>query len=221
MKKEIINLFPTSIFKVKIDPLSYNKQDIINITEKNFFKNPKRNKWDKYSELYHLYEDFDNPQYENYSFDKLVKIYDKIISKFIDTIDWSKGLDYKWQIVNVTAYGQEGGYMEQHSHAFGNIAFSCIHYVSLPLDENQSETIRFFNPLVFLQYPTLLSILLQDKLVDNHNNSTYFHGKKMNFEEDDMIIFPSYLNHSVKVFPNDSDKLRIAVVMNITIEETS
>lgn len=220
MKFENINLFPTDLYKIKINPSLYSKEKIIEPIERNFKKNPKRNKWDKYSELYHLYDDFENEDYEEQPLKELVPIYDSVFKEFIDMVNWRDEIEYKWNVANVAVYGKDGGYMEEHSHAWGNIVFSAVHYLSLPENnKEQVETIRFFNPLVFLQYPTVISSILGKKLSETYENSTYFHAQKMNFQEDDMIIFPSYLNHAIKVFPNNDDKLRISIAMNVTIDE--
>ena len=58
-----IPLFPTMIYKFNIDPKLYDKQNIINVVEKNYQKSNYRNNFDSNSDLHHSYGDFDNDNY--------------------------------------------------------------------------------------------------------------------------------------------------------------
>ena len=63
MRIDSIPLFPTMIYKFNIDPKLYDKQNIIDIVEKNYQKSNYRNNFDTNSDLHHSYGDFDNDNY--------------------------------------------------------------------------------------------------------------------------------------------------------------
>ena len=53
MRIDSIPLFPTMIYKFNIDPKLYDKQNIIDIVEKNYQKSNYRNNFDSNSDLHH------------------------------------------------------------------------------------------------------------------------------------------------------------------------
>ena len=71
------------IYKFNIDPKLYDKQNIIDIVEKNYQKSNYRNNFDSNSDLHHSYGDFDNDNYIKPNLDKLLDVYKKTFTEFL------------------------------------------------------------------------------------------------------------------------------------------
>ena len=48
-------MFPSQIYKTRIDPKSYDKEEIIRTAMENYEKDPSKNNWDDESDLHHCY----------------------------------------------------------------------------------------------------------------------------------------------------------------------
>lgn len=216
---EYFSLFHTDISKAYIDPTLWNKGRLIKDIEYNYNLDPTRNVWNDSSNLHHYFNDWQNPQFRDLDLSNLNPLYNKIISDHMNNIKLkdNKILNWKWNIVNITAYSHKQ-FMHTHDHFLGQTIFTAVHYVSVP---NSHSYLNFLNPLVIAQYhhPLLETI---NSLLDNQysKNSVYFSDWDQKLEEDTILIFPSFLKHQVKEAPkqNQEEKLRIGIVLNIEID---
>jgi hypothetical protein len=217
MNKEIFPLFASTVTRYKIDPNSYDKQSIIDTLTENYDKSPYRNKFDKSSNLHHTYKDWDNKDFKEVDPSSILPCYQKIIEDFFEGQHYNKPIKWNYQIENLTAMKGEQ-HMEKHAHVGinnkHNTMFSCIHYIRYV--PGQARTI-FVNPLM----TTTFSFMYRDyrKKLDEayHENSNYFGKFLIETQEDDFIIFPSYLEHYVAPGENTED-LRMTAVINIQVE---
>lgn len=207
------SMFPSQIYKTRIDPKSYDKEEIIRTAMENYEKDPSKNNWDDESDLHHCYGTmYDAPP----ALKSLSSSYGKAIDECMNSISKNHNkFEYRWKMVN---FAVNTKYMAPHDHFYKigdwQSTYSCCHYISYHW-KYHSPT-RFLNPLVIAQYHRNLvemSNLLDKNAIDN---STYFVDGTAPVEEDDMIIFPSYLKHVVKNgMKRESDKPRILGVANI------
>ncbi len=205
-------LFPSPLYSVRIDPTSYNKKEIIDTVTKNYNIDKGRNAWDTHSNLHHSYNDWTNDRFNKIDTSSLLPIYNNIVSTFLEKQQYVKKIKYKWAVENVTAYNHTQ-FMREHDHLLENVLWTCVHYLSVP---KGSSPLTFHNPLSFHTYNQHPGVRIQEDFVDRTKdmNSTYYPTFDYYLTEDDLIIFPAYLRHSVNTNP-PLDTLRIAVVINI------
>jgi hypothetical protein len=213
------DLFPTQVCGIKIDPSTYNKEEIIKIVTDNYNKSNFRNKWDRKSNLHHYYNDWDNPEFEELPLDLLLDQYSKVFDNFFRQSKFKKSkFDYRYSIVNVTA-GEDNITMSGHEHFSRNGGFetmySCVHYVSFK-DGHMPTT--FINPLIFGQYTYNLMNAKEVLDMNDSQNSTFSYDYMVPTEEDKMIIFPSYLFHNVSKAHKSTSNIRITVVCNLDVK---
>jgi uncharacterized protein (TIGR02466 family) len=211
-KLEKIDLFSTPVWKCKIDPMSYNKQELIDSITHNYDLQPSRNinVPDFEASSHNYYKDWNNPKYKKLNLSLLEKIYNELMLKLLDQHNFVKDIRYRYEIVNIQA-SKKNQNIGLHDHP--NSFYSSVHY--LKLDDDHKRT-RFFNPLIIGQY---ISTLYDTKKLMNIDiqNSNYFNNWIIPVEEDDMVFFPSYLKHSVD--NETSDELRISVSCNLSLLE--
>ena len=208
-------LFGLPIYRFHIDPTSYNKKHIIKLIENNHRISAERNKWDKRSKLHHGYNDFNNKKFKKINFEKLNEIYRTIFTKFCtEDLNLTKNFKINFDIKNYTAVKKDQ-YMASHQHLV-DCDFSAVHYVQFP---KGSSPITFFSHNDFGEY---LQFLRPDyyKLANNQNlDNSYLYARfKYTPIEDEIVIFPAVLMHEIEkqiTIP----KLRISVVVNLTIEK--
>ena len=213
---EILNLFTTELARFKIDSTQYSKQSILETIFNNYKKAPTRNNWDSASNIHHYYNDWGNSNFEKPVLDNLAPLYFSYVQKYLNTVKFiKKDLMFRIVIENITVYnGQQD--MAEHEHLNGNVVLSCIHYLKVP---EKHAPITFTNPLIVTQYDVPIFKKYSDCLSDGDlKNTTYFKCINLDVEEDDFIIFPSYLKHKV-VKSNAPEGLRVAVVSNIILEQ--
>lgn len=208
---EVFRLFATDIHKFRIDPNTYDKQDFIEVCTRNYDKNPYRNSWDHgQSDIHHLYNDWDNKEFEPVNLDKVTEQYKLIIDSFMQTLRFNNTIAYEFGVVNTTVT-KTNQYMKQHNHE--SCAFSCVHYINLK--EEHSLT-RFINPLIIGQFRNTWAHV--NTLMDGSiENSSYFSYWDLSVEEDDFIIFPAYLVHEITRVPKTVEP-RITNSVNIKIK---
>lgn len=138
--------------------------------------------------------------------------YSRDISNFLDKAGFSKLHLWNTKVNFWYNLSKKGAYQEVHDHLGGPIpiSYAAIHYVVFDKTEHVSTV--FYNPLE--------SVLktLQPTTKDQFK-PTDFQGlqKILNVEEGDIVIFPSYVPHSVMT--QVSDKLRVTVAFNISVYE--
>lgn len=205
----IHNLFSTPIFKTKVDPRSYDKESIIKTCKENYEKNPYHNYWDSVSDLHHYHRDLSNgPDLKS-----LGVVYGKIVNEYMASI--SGDFRYRWHIINLAVNSK---YMKAHDHFYRQDGwqgmFGGIHHISY--DKEFHSPTKFLNPLIFAQYSHNTHDMSVKLDRSDINNSAYYPDTTMDVEEDDIIIFPSYLKHIVENgVKKESDKPRIVCVIDI------
>jgi uncharacterized protein (TIGR02466 family) len=212
----IDQIFGFPIYMTSIKSNSYNKKDIINIIERNYNKSPTRNYWDSNayngSDIHHSIWDQDNPNFEKPDYSILLTIYNKKIQQYLNELGIIKNTKYGFEIVNYTCM-IKGQSMRNHIHV--DCDFSGVHYVSF--DEKTNDSTLFLNTQSHSKY---LKHLRQGSslLFDNKKtcNSYLYENFKFITKEDDLIIFPSMLEHSIPKV--NSDKKRITIAFNIYLE---
>jgi len=208
------DLFPSSIYRGKISEETYNKNVIVNTLIENYKVEPSRNKWDDISELHHTYSDWNNPSFKEIDTTELLIQYQKIISEFISQIPLCHEIKYQYNISNIAVNTK---YMKSHDHFQrkddSQCMFSCVHYIKFDKENHRSTC--FKNPMIFAQYDD--NIRHVGKLLNNTSviNSSYFDTWNIECEENDFVIFPSYLKHFVVGKNVSVDNPRIIVVLNI------
>lgn len=210
------NMFPSQLYKTRIDPEDYDKSAIIEKAMINYSLEPNKNIWDNDSELHHYYgQMFEAPD----EIKTLEKCYAKVIDEYVKSIKTNHNeLKYRWKMVN---FAVNTKYMAAHDHYYQSkgwqSAFSTCHYISYNWKDHSPT--KFLNPLIYGQYgynTRGISVGLDRSNIDN---STYFPDYTPDVKEDDIIIFPSWLKHEVvNGMKRETDKPRILGVANIDIK---
>jgi hypothetical protein len=210
-KEQVLFGLPT--YKTDIDPKSYDKEKIVEEIIHNYELDSERNVWDKdYSTLHHSLFDYENEKFLTIDYESLIPIYHEKIKEFFDKSFINRNpFDWEFNVVSYTAT-KDSQYMARHAHL--PEVLSCIHYIKFDKDEHTSTT--FHNPdnsshLFYSAMPQLLHAADQTAL----SNSYLLPDVTLPMEEDDFMIFPANALHSIG--PQKSDKLRIAIVININI----
>lgn len=216
---EKIDLFPTTIWKQKIDPNSWNKKQFVDTVYENYRRDPFRSAWSNDGTLHHCYNDWNNPKFLPYELERLMQIYGALTEQFVRILPLKNIPRYNFVFVNVTA-NRSGQYMGEHDHidsnGEGGCCYSCVHYVKL---ESHQPSTTFVNPLMFGQYERTMDYLKMHLDHSLTQNSTFFNKWEIPTEEDDFVIFPSYLKHKIRGDwkQKDPNELRITNVVNINL----
>jgi hypothetical protein len=214
------NLFACPIYKIRIDPNSYDKEKIINDIKYNKSLENTRNEPHQniggISDTHHSYRDFDNENFRPINYEKLITVYLEIFKEFLEKQKITKeDFSFNFNIVNYSAI-TEGQWLPVHNHMGSGDDFACIHYLNFKNDHNQTN---FKNPAIFAPFAKYiqpeLSNMLDDMVPDNSYFWEYF---KLSTEEDDMFIFPSMLGHEV-VVQGPTKEPRISISTNIKIKQ--
>jgi hypothetical protein len=221
---EKISIFPTMVYRTKVDPDSYDKKQLIKAITDNFKKSPFRSQWDNTAYMHHYYNDWDNPKFKKINLENLKKVYAPIIHTFMNDFNFTEKINYNWVVANITAC-QNSHFMGEHDHLVssdentekeGTCYFTAVHYMKFKPNQNGTT---FLNPLMISQYDTTLGKF--KKILQNTNEySAYHQFWTFDTQEDDFIIIPSYLKHKIlrSNQPDDIKDLRITGVVNINIE---
>ena len=209
------NLFSCPIYKIRIDPDSYDKEKIINdILYNKSLKNTRNDTHQiigSNSDIHHSYKDFDNEDFRTINYEKLIGVYAEKFKEFFNKeIHTTKEFIFNFDIVNYSAV-TEGQWMPVHSHLPLD-DFACIHYLNFKDGHNFTSFTNpaTFGPLLKYMQPELYEIL------DSTTSDNSYMWKQFMFsiEEDDMIIFPAALEHEVKV-QGPTKEPRITISTNI------
>ena len=208
-------LFGFPIYRSSIKSNSYNKKNIIKVIKENYLKSPTRNYWDvtshNKSDIHHSLWDDENSNFKKPDYSSLLPIYNNKIKKYLNELHLIKNINYSFQIVNYTCM-TKGQKMRNHIHV--DCDFSGIHYICF--DKKFNDSTLFINTQDHSKYlkhlrPNLRTYFNSAKT----ENSYLFEDFKFATKEDDIIIFPSMLEHSVPVV--ESEKERITIAFNIKI----
>jgi len=217
MRKEV--LFGLPVYRIRIDPKSYDKKTIIKTIKENYKKAKYRNKYydNEESNIHHSFKDLDNKKFKNIDYKKvgLLDIYNDIYKKFTNSIlEKSKPFSYQYHIVNYTAL-KENQFMTSHQH-LPSADFSAVHYIQF--DDKKHTPTCFVNTHDFGSYLEYIRKPFVGCCNTKHlDNSYLFPRFRYAVKEDDMIIFPSCLRHDIPKQPENLDKLRITIVSNLTV----
>lgn len=212
---ERIDLFSVPVWKTKIDPCSYDKTKLIAEIEENYSKAPVRNKWDESSNLHHCYGDWYNADFTMPKIPDLMQEYQNTIKKFMDQFPFRENIVNNWRanFTNITAM-KNGQNMALHDHIDSpNSFFTATHYIQF--DKETHKSTCFNNPSTAAIYDITLGGISR-KMDICQENSGYFQSWEIPAEEDDLVIFPSFLKHKVRETKN-TEKLRIVGVLNIEL----
>jgi hypothetical protein len=208
-----MNLFGIPYYHAKILPEFFNKTEIVETIKRNYEIEPLRNKWNINSKLHHSNNDENNCDFEKIDFSQLMPIYIDHIKIFFDMYNFFN-CPVKVQIeeANYTCM-TKNNYMTEHNHP---VPFVGVHYIKFNKDKH--STIKFINPNSFTvddskkfygEYVKLLN-------KENFNNFYFFKDVLPKIEENDFIIVPGVLKHSVPEF-NETDELRMSIAINISV----
>ena len=206
---DFITLFGFPIFKTSIDPNSWDKQGTIDTIYKNYAIDKHRNKlWD--TDVHIPYGDEANPKFKDLNADMLENLYRPIADTYFKNyIPVTEDFDYNLYYVNYTAMGKG---QEIPSHYHPHHEFYCIHYINFK--EGHTST-RYHNPLPCGSHYELMTkkrSIIDKRYPSNSYLSEYFH---LDIKEDDFVIAPSVLFHSVP--KHNLDELRMTIASNIWI----
>jgi len=213
----IETLFGVPIYKAHIPSNSYDKTNIINDIKYNFDKNNLRDT-EKFGNLHHSYNDDENPEFKKINFDSLTPHYNNIVKDFFEkNIKPTnvKQFKYSYYIVNYTATTKDQ-YMDAHWH-MPEFDFSAVHYVNLK--EGMKST-NFISP--YKQLAKSVACMRSDLNKSVNKKDLMFSGYTpeyyLNTEEDDIVIFPAWLDHEIKPSIVEYKEPRITIVLNIKYE---
>ena len=214
-------LFSFPIYKIRIDPNSYDKEKIINdIIYNKSLKNTRNDIHQtigsSISDIHHSYMDFDNEEFIPINYDKLkdvyLETYDEFFNKILYMVSTAVRTTYRYsfKIVNYSAM-TEGQHLSQHNHT--GCDFSTIHYLNF---KNDHVLTCFSNPSSYSLFLRKLQPDLSNILQANKDHSYFQDSHHFPVEEDDMVIFPASLIH--EVWPQGPTKEpRVTISSNIRI----
>jgi hypothetical protein len=212
----IVYLYGLPTYVEKLNPDTYPKNEILSQIEENYKISNIRNNWDNNShfnsDIHHSYEDDQSKIFNKINYYNLSNKYEKIINNFFEKINLQSGFSFNYEIVNYTC-SKHKSFMASHIHP--GCSFSLVHYISF--DEKQHISTIFKSPYYFnLLLPNRKK--LRDVFCNQSiENSWLYNDWTLETKEDDVVIFPSILEHYVRNF--DSSKSRITISVNIKIEE--
>jgi uncharacterized protein (TIGR02466 family) len=212
----IKNLFGLPLYHTSLLNEKYNKNEILDVIIKNYNKDKNRNEWDKnnfeYSKIHHFLCDEENNFFNTPNFNSLIPIYEKHIINFLQNLNIKQNIKFSFKIVNYTCMKKD---QQMRSHIHTNCNFSAIHYLNF--DENFNDSTLFFNPASYSKFLNVLMPNISNFFnSEDEKNSWFYYNFKFSTKEEDLIIFPSILEHSVPVVK--SDKYRVTISFNINLE---
>lgn len=210
-------LFPTNVYKVRIDPTKYDKETLVSKMQANYAIAPQRNNWDSSSVLHHTYNDGENSNFHVIDGADLVPVYGQVFVELVNQLKLIKPLNFRFKLANVAMNTK---YMKIHDH--GSIdpnyqcIFSCVHYIKYSKQNHPNTT--FANPIKLDSENILFDKYCASLDKNQTDSSTYFDTWEVDVDEDDLLIFPSYLEHFVKAKEDvDFSYPRIITSINMDI----
>lgn len=187
------NIFNSTIWKSRID--YPNKKELIKIIEENYKKNPNQipQGWEC---VVHSSFKGKNKQIP----EDLLKMIEKKSNEFLSICKNKLKINGEYHINNIwyNAYGKNQ-FQEPHTHR-GSVFSGCYY---LKFNKNIHHQTTFYNPNFNLDYSKL-------------ENNSYFCFSP-DCDEDDVIIFPSFLKHGTKGISDlNTEDIRITISFNIS-----
>lgn len=188
------SIFNSLIWKTKIN---YNeKEQLIKIIENNYLKNPNQTPKGWGCTLHTSFK-----QKNRYIPKDLIKIFEDKCNEFLDLYEKKLKISGNYYLQDYW-YNAYKGNQFQEPHTHGTSLFSGCYY--LKFNKEYCHQTEFYNPNFNLDYSKL-------------EGNDYF-CFNLDCEEDDLIIFPSFLKHGTKGIKNkkEYDDLRITITFNVT-----
>lgn len=208
----MLPLFNFYYFKVKISPDLYNKSELMSKMLKNYEKSPSRNKWNKFSDMHHEIDDLDNKDLEKINYEQIAPVYQEIIQSFVDKIPTVKSFNWNYEIVNYTV---TKNIQNMISHHHIPSTFSAVHY--LKFNPSLHKSTIFTNPST---YRSIFDLLYADHwdFLDSKDPRNFWISPfvELDVEEDDIIIFPSILDHNIAASYSDEERVTISININFS-----
>jgi hypothetical protein len=221
MSLKVGNIFSSPLYTKVIDPVLYDKENIVNTLIENFSKDPNRNNWGE-SNMHMYIKDWDNPTFQKVNTVSLIPVYTNLFSYFLNYLSPKEEILFEFEIVNFNITNNVQGYMRPHTHlARKDCLFSAVHYLKTSKD---SSILQFENPLIYNQYmdPEISKYINSKFNISNNYISSYNKFWEHYPLEDEIVIFPSYLRHSVVPYEQESiikeTKFRISSVINLYLK---
>jgi hypothetical protein len=220
MKNEFTktNLFSCPIYKTRIDPNSYDKEKILNDIKYNKSLKNTRNEPHQaighHSNIHHSYNDFENINFRTINYDTLMDANLKIFKEFFNNeISTTKEFGFTFNIVNYSAV-TEGQYLPSHNHV-PTADFATIHYLNFKDDHNPT---CFRSPVSWAPHLHFILAEFRDTLdITEPDNSYFLKNFLFPVQEDDILIFPSAVDHQV-MEQGPTDEPRVTISTNIKID---
>jgi hypothetical protein len=213
----IKQIFGFPFYVDNINDSLFDKKKIIKDIEYNYKKDKHRNVWEDSkglvdSNLHHSYSDMENSNFKKINYSKLLPIYTKVITNFLNNFKFKKLIKFNFNIVNYTCM-TSSQYMKSHYHPESD--FTAVHYIKY---DNTIHKPTLFENSDFSKFTRSLRPNLYNLLDSSDiNHSWYYENYFLNIKENDICITPSFLFHSVPMQPK-TDFSRITIVLNISIE---
>lgn len=205
-------MFGVPFFQSKIDKELYEKSTIVENIAYNFSVDPDRNMWDDVSRLHHSYNDNSNSNFRAIPYESLIPLYKKCTEDFLNMY-FDDGVKYNLQITNYTCMSKNH-HMRVHDHPASS--FTGIHYIKF--DPSNHQSTLYENHQDWSWY---INYFYTKPMINAHSekikHSWIQNSITLNVEEDDLVITPSILKHSVPT--STSNDLRMAIVFHIYILE--
>ena len=200
MKKKIFEYFPHPVFQYKLENYEEQNKKLLKYIYELKTQNPNGEKKSNINGWHSPSFKLDDKNNEGYKFLIQTQIYLSDVFKSYGWIYNPKKIKCSgmWAIIN-----EKGNFNTEHTHPNSNL--SAAYYVKAP--ENCGN-FKVGNPHAISRdkYPLRETPTEFNRLV-----------AELKVEEGDLLIFPSYLPHSV--LPNQSDKDRVVVSFNIYIDQ--
>lgn len=209
-------IFGIPFYKGIISPTEYDKQYYVDSIAENYRRNPQRNRWDHglhhHSDIHQSFKDMGNDAFIRLDYSQLMPIYSQHIKNFFTEIGIADKVGARFIIANYTCM-KSGQFLREHRH--GDADFSGVHY--LKFDPN-THSPTYYNNLGM--HPFFLNVVneILVKSLEGTGNETWTRDyATLPTQEDDIIIFPGFVQHYVPPF--ESDEMRMVFAFNIKVTE--
>jgi hypothetical protein len=207
-------LFGIPYYHGEISTNDYDKQYFVETITENYTRNPERNRWDHglhhHSNIHQSFRDVGNESFIKLDYSKIMPVYGEHIKKFMTQLGIVDKVSASFVIANYTCM-KSGQFLREHRH--GDADFSGVHYIKF---NSQDHSPTYYNNLGM--HPFFLSVVndvLVSSLEGTGNDSWAKDYMTVPTKEDDIIIFPGFLQHYVPPF--ESDELRMVVAFNVKV----
>ena len=216
---EKISLFPTNIYRTRIDPYLWDKEKFVRQSIESYNIDPNRHARNMPdSEFHTTYRDWENDKFNRIDCNVVKDVYTKVILEFINSLRLKRSVEYKWNLINISI-GKDNWY-DWHYHGdpydkdnYKN-EYVMVHYINF--DNTVHRPTSFKNPLLHSIYEN--NMTMRSLLENCEENSSYFGTWELDTNEDDVIFFPSYIFHGVRKKGSNTEKFRIITSTHIDLK---